>query len=116
MHEMALTGPIVDIVVRQANICKATRVRKVNLRVGELRDVVEPMMKDCFRHFAKGTVAEEADLEIEHVSLRVRCRDCDCEFSGRKADLRDLRCPSCQGRSFELLAGSELYVRDIEID
>jgi len=116
MHEMALTAPIVDIVVRQARICDAKHVRKVKLKVGELRDIVEPMMKDCFRHFAQGTAAEGADLIVEHVPLRVRCTNCGCEFGGRKTELRDLCCPSCREKHFELMTGSELYVEDIEID
>lgn len=115
MHEMALTGSVIDIVVKQARICEAKRVLKVNLVVGDLRDVVESMMEECFRHFAVGTLAEGATLEITHVPATVRCKFCKDEFVIRKECMRALRCPSCGGESFDLLTGREFFVDDIEI-
>lgn len=67
MHEMAIMTSIVDVVVRYANDNGAKQVRSITLVVGELHDVVDSLMERCFQFLARGTVAQDASLELKKV-------------------------------------------------
>lgn len=115
MHEMALTGSLVELVIHQATICEANRVIAVHLKIGDLRDVIDNLLKGCFQHLAKGTIAQDAIIEIDHIPMIVLCNECQKEFSADPMYLKKLSCPHCGMRNFSLVSGREFYVEDIEI-
>lgn len=117
MHEMALTENIVDIVTRTATMAEAKEVTRVHLQVGALRDIVEHMMTDCFHFLARGTVAENAKLEIERIPLVVQCRQCGekMQVEIHAGDRETEKCGKCGASSFQIVQGNEFIVDDIEI-
>jgi hydrogenase nickel incorporation protein HypA/HybF len=117
MHEMALTGSIVDIVVKHATVAEAKKVISVKLRIGELRDIVDELMEKCFRYVARGTVAESSRLEIEKVPLIICCKECGTKLNLKLHTEQTSKtlCPECGKCDFRILQGNELYVEDIEI-
>lgn len=115
MHEMAITTNIVDIVLDYARESEALRVESVSLRVGELRDVVDDLMQGCFRHLARGTVAENARLSITRVPLRARCGECRLVFPADVRDAASLICPDCGSRNLTIHSGKEFLIEDIEV-
>lgn len=115
MHEMAITGNIVDAVVKHAAQAGATRVVSVDLVVGELRDIVDELMQGAFRHLARGTVAEDAVLRIEKVPLRAQCRDCNLVFPANLRRPETLACPDCGSRNLGIRTGKEFLIKSIEI-
>lgn len=117
MHEMALVGSIVDIVLSNAKAADAKQVISVRLRVGELRDVVDDLMEKCFRYVARGTVAEGARLEMERVPLTICCNGCGTTLHLKLHTEQTAKtvCPGCGKSDFKILQGNELYVEDIEI-
>ncbi|MGH2858700.1 MAG: hydrogenase maturation nickel metallochaperone HypA, partial [Solirubrobacteraceae bacterium] len=62
MHELSLSGAIVDTAVRHA---RGRRVTLVSLRVGALRQVVPDSLAFYFEFVARGTLCEGARLEQE---------------------------------------------------
>jgi hydrogenase nickel incorporation protein HypA/HybF len=62
---------------------------------------------------AEGTVAEGAELRIEDVPARGRCRDCGTEG---ELPAFPLLCSACGSANVELLAGEELLVDALELD
>ena len=64
MHELSLSGAIVNTVVKHAD---GRQVTVVNLRVGRLRQVVPDTLEFYFEFVARGTVCEGARLEQELV-------------------------------------------------
>lgn len=115
MHEMSITSNIVDTVIRYARDNDAQRVESVTLRIGELRDVVDDLMEGCFRHLARGTVAEHAHLSVERVPLRARCVDCHLVFPADLHDPAALACPDCASRNLRIHTGKEFLIEDIAI-
>ena len=110
MHELAIAEAVLDVVVRHAG---DRRVARVDLRVGHLRQVVPSALGFAFTLVAEGTVAEGAELVIEDVPARGRCRAC-----GSEGELPGfpLLCPACGGADLDLLAGEELLVEALELD
>ena len=68
VHELSLSGAIVNTVVKHA---QERAVSVVNLRVGALRQVVPDTLDFYFGFVAKGTVCEGARLEQELLPARV---------------------------------------------
>jgi hydrogenase nickel incorporation protein HypA/HybF len=110
MHELSIAEAIVAIAERHA---RGRTVTKVEVRVGHLRQVVPAALEFAFELVAKGTLLDGAELELEDVPARGRCRDCGVEttMSGFP-----LACSACAGLDLELLAGEELQVESLELE
>ena len=70
MHELALAGAVIDTAERHAG---GRRVTLVQLRLGELRQVVPDSLAFYFEHVARGTLCEGAALEYEVVTANLGC-------------------------------------------
>lgn len=64
MHESHLIEPIINNVSQHALKEGAKTVSKVRLKVGELTGIKEDSFKEIFYTLAKGTMLENAKLEI----------------------------------------------------
>ena len=110
MHELSIAEAIVAIAERHA---EGRTVTKVEVRVGHLRQVVPAALEFAFELVCKGTVLDGAELELEDVPARGRCRECGVEttMSGFP-----LACSACGGLDMEILAGEELAVESLELE
>lgn len=64
MHETHLIEPIIKGISEHAKKEGAKSVTKVRLKVGELTGVKESSFKETFTVLSKGTILEDADLEL----------------------------------------------------
>jgi hydrogenase nickel incorporation protein HypA/HybF len=110
MHELSIAEAVLDVVVRHAG---DRRVARVDLKVGHLRQVVPSALGFAFTLVSEGTVAEGAELAMEEVPARGRCRDCGTEG---ELPAFPLLCPRCGSADLQLLAGEELLVDALELD
>ena len=110
MHELSIAEAVVAIAEQHA---RGRRVEVVELKVGHLRQVVPGALELAFQLVAEGTVVEGAELAIEQVPVRVRCRDCAAESGAVEFPLG---CPSCGGLDVEVVAGEELHVEALELE
>jgi hydrogenase nickel incorporation protein HypA/HybF len=110
LHELSLAEAIVRIACEQAG---RSRVSRVEVRVGRLRQIAPGALAFAFEAAAKGTPAEGAELSVEEGPLRIECRDC-----GEVTDVSDLpfACAACGGASVEVVAGDELVVEAVEVE
>lgn len=114
MHELGLAQGIVEVVAARAARCHAVRVNGVRLRIGEAAGVVPDSLTFCFELLAReDPILAGAQLSIERVPHRGRCRPCGAEF-----DIVNfiMRCPSCGQWDADVLSGTELEVREMEYD
>ena len=114
MHEMAVTESILNIVLRHAEKAEAQRVVVVNLIIGDLTGFVDESIQFYFDFLSQGTMANGAQLNIEHVAARVRCHSCGAEYEPPYSRLWS--CPQCQSPGGEVSAGREFSVVSIEVD
>ena len=110
MHELAIADSVVQIASRHAG---ERRVTKVYLKVGHLRQVVPSALAFSFELVAQGTPVEGAELALEEIPVRGRCREC-----GTESQLTEfpLQCAKCEGYDLEILEGEELYVESLELE
>jgi hydrogenase nickel incorporation protein HypA/HybF len=112
VHEGALCAALLARVEGVARAAGALRVSRVRLRVGPLAGVETELLARAFALARAGTLAADADLAIEAVPVRVRCRECGSE-SG--AGPRHLRCGACGSPATQLLAGDELLLAGVDL-
>ena len=111
MHELSLSGAIVNTVVKHA---QGRPVSVVSLRVGALRQVVPDTLDFYFEFVARDTVCEGARLEQELIPAVLRCASCEREW---EIDMPIFMCPDCgAGSRVEVASGEEFEVESIEVE
>src|SRR4051812_27665933 len=111
MHELSLSGAIVNTVVKHAD---GRPVSLVSLRIGALRQVVPDTLEFYFGFVSKGTVCEGARLEQELIPALLRCRSCEREWV---IDMPIFMCPDCgTAGGVEVASGEEFEVESIEVE
>ena len=113
MHEMAIARGIIDIAVAAAQREGAQRIIRINVVAGELRGVVALQLTFCFGILAEETIASGAYLNLEITPIKGRCRECGQTFIVE--DYQYL-CPGCQSRDIQMVGGTDLRIRDIEVE
>jgi hydrogenase nickel incorporation protein HypA/HybF len=110
MHELSLSGAVVNTAVKHA---AGRPVTVVSLRIGTLRQVVPDSLEFYFEFVARGTLCEGARLEQEIVEARLACRDCGHEWA---VEIPAFRCPLCGSSDVEVVCGNEFEVESIEVE
>ncbi|MFC2050468.1 hydrogenase maturation nickel metallochaperone HypA [Chloroflexota bacterium] len=110
---MAIARNIVNIAVAAAEEEGARRITRVNVVAGELRGIVPAQLIFCFGLMAENTVASGAYLGLEITPVMGKCKKCKNTFT-----VKDYRyiCPRCQCEEIQTLSGTELRVKDIEVE
>jgi hydrogenase nickel incorporation protein HypA/HybF len=110
VHELSLSSAILETVLRHGN---GRKVNSVQMRIGAMRQVVPESLDFYFGIVTRGTLAEGALLEQEHVAALLHCEDCETEWS---PELPAFRCPGCGGAEVEVLGGMEFDVESIMVE
>jgi hydrogenase nickel incorporation protein HypA/HybF len=110
MHELSIAGAVMEIVERNA---RGRRVARVELRVGHLRQVVPASLDFAWELVTQGTALDGAELSIEYVPARTRCRDCG---EGSELESFPARCLACGSMDVDVDGGDELLVVALELD
>lgn len=113
MHEMAVTQSILDIVVKHAELAGASKIRQINLVIGELSGIMDDSVQFYFDFLSKSTMAEGAQLTFDRRPAVYRCRECGLTYH---PDGFDWVCPACGSLAFEVLSGREFQIESIEVD
>jgi hydrogenase nickel incorporation protein HypA/HybF len=109
MHELALARAVLRAAVSHSG---GRRVRRVELTVGGLRQVVPSSLAFHFEILARGTACEGATLSQR---LSPAWLGCVC---GEEWELTEpvFRCPRCGRADVRVLRGEELLVDSIEVE
>jgi len=110
MHELSLSGAVLNTVVRHAG---ERPVTVVSLRVGRLRQVVPDTLAFYFGFVARGTVCEGARLELQIIEVSLRCDACERAW---EIEVPAFRCPTCGAAEVAVASGNEFEVESIEVE
>ncbi len=113
MHEYSFVNSIIKTAERVAMENKATRITRIKVVVGELSGYIGDSIEFYFGIISKGTIAEDAILEIKLIKLKLFCEYCNKNFV---RDSFSFRCPDCgrEGRFTD--TGKECYIEAIELE
>ncbi|QKS28983.1 MAG: hydrogenase maturation nickel metallochaperone HypA [Candidatus Accumulibacter similis] len=113
MHEMSLAVGILEIIEEAARVQKFRRVMTVEVEIGRLAAVEAEAIGFCFSAVTRGTLAEGARLQIVHVDGRGLCFN--CHQTVPLAALYD-PCPACGGHPVQATGGTEMRVKELEVE
>jgi len=113
MHELSLIANLFDIMEKKANEKNAKKITYVKLKVGILSGAVPELLENAFEIYKKNTVAAEAELDIEKVPLKLKCKKCG-EVSLKNDFI--LNCSKCGSTDLEILDGTDLYLEKMELE
>ena len=113
MHEMSLAEGVLQLVEETAQREKAQRVKLVVLEIGRLSSVEPEALKFCFEAVTHGSIAHGATLEILDVPGAGWCMPC-----GETVPMTESygACPKCGSHQVQPTDGTEMRVKEIEIE
>jgi len=113
MHEMSLAESVREIVQDTARASGAQRVRAVRLEIGRLSQVEVDAMRFAFDVVRRGSVFEDATLEIVDTAGTAWCLRCSqTGVIERRGD----PCPHCGSHQLQVTGGDRMRVLDIEVE
>jgi hydrogenase nickel incorporation protein HypA/HybF len=113
MHEMSIAEGILQLLEETARKEQAQRVTVVVLEIGQLASVEVESLRFCFDAVVQGSVAHGARLEIIETPGQGWCLDCNQsvplteKLSG---------CPLCGSFRVQVTGGTEMRVKELEVD
>lgn len=117
MHELAITKSIAEVVLAKQREVGASRVVRVWIEAGEMRNLEPSWVQRYFDHCTEGTSAEGAQIIMERIPIVFRCEACGSDFGFDLHEHHDGRivCPSCGCGEYDLVSGRELAITDMEV-
>ena len=113
MHELAVCQGLMHQVNQIASRENAERVTRIRLQIGPLSGVEAQLLRDAFPIAAAGSVAADAELQIEEQAVRVRCLRCGAETDAKP---NRLICGQCGDYRTQLLSGDEMLLSSLELE
>ena len=113
MHELSLCEGVLQVLEDTARSQGFERVNVVWLEIGALAGVELEAMRFSFDVVKKGTLAENARLEILRIPGRAWCLPCAKNVEiGQRFDA----CPHCGSYQLQATGGEELRVKELEVE
>jgi hydrogenase nickel incorporation protein HypA/HybF len=113
MHEMSLAEGVLQLVEDTARRERAHKVKLVVLEIGRLSSVEPEALKFCFEAVTHGSIAHGAALEIVAVPGAGWCMPCAATVN---MDELYGACPQCGSHQVQPTSGTEMRVKEIEIE
>lgn len=113
MHEMSLAEGVLQLVEDTALRERALRVKLVVLEIGRMSSVQPDALRFCFDAVTRGSIADGAALEIVDVPGSGWCMKC-----AATVPMEELygACPTCGSHQVQATGGTEMRVKEIEIE
>jgi len=113
MHEMSLAENVLQIIEDAAHQQGFTRVKTVWLEIGQLACVEQESLRFGFDVVTRGSIAEQARLEIIETAGQGRCEKCAQSFP--LAALYEA-CPNCGSYDVKVTCGNGMRVKELEVE
>jgi hydrogenase nickel incorporation protein HypA/HybF len=110
VHELSICSSIADIVTRHA---AGRTVQVINVRAGQLRQIVPDTLVYCWGLVSAGTPLDGSRINVEAVPARISCRAC-----GEVTDVGEVpvfACGGCGGVAVQVVSGEEFLVTSLEL-
>ncbi len=121
MHEFSAALTIVETAVHAAEENNVSKVKAVNVEVGEFTFLVPEQLVFNFEIASRNTVIEGAKLQITKKKGVLKCNDCgfegesqvDLDIPPQITVFSPMKCLKCKGSSTEIIGGKEFIITDI---
>lgn len=112
VHELSVCQGLMRQVQKIAEENEAIAVDRILLRVGALSGVEPPLLLHAFEIARMGTLAENAELEIEEGPVVVKCQECG---GSSVVPVNRLLCTYCGEWKVNVTEGEELVLLSLDL-
>ena len=113
MHELSVCLSLLREVERIARENNARRVTKISVTVGPLSGVEPGLLQNAYPMAVAGTIAEDAEFQIDVAGVIVKCSQCGAESAAKP---NRLLCAECGDFRTNLVSGDEMVLKSLELD
>jgi hydrogenase nickel incorporation protein HypA/HybF len=114
MHELPATRGILAIALDTARANNATRVKSIDIHIGEMTSIVDDSIQFYFDMLSKDTAAAGAVLNFKREPGIGTCFNCSASFAVRPP--MDPECPECHAFTVRVTGGNRFFMESIEVD
>ena len=114
MHELGIVFEIQKRVtaVAEENGLALSDIAQVVVEVGEASTIVPRYLKECWPAATDGTEMEHAELVVEILIAKVRCKKCGEVYEYLK---NNKKCPVCGAWECTMVTGQEFNIKEIAV-
>ena len=114
MHELGIVFEIQKRVtaVAEENGLALSDIAQVVVEVGEASTIVPRYLKECWPAATDGTEMQDAELVVELLIAKVRCKQCGTVYEYLK---NNKKCPDCGAWECVMVTGQEFNIKEIAV-
>jgi len=113
MHEASIALSVLNTLTEECRQRGFSAIESVRIRIGKASGVLPDALSFAFDIAKADTIAKEATLHIDLISLGGRCHACGANFEVE--DRFVIACPHCQDSDFTIDQGFEMNIVDMEV-
>ncbi|MCW9047346.1 MAG: hydrogenase maturation nickel metallochaperone HypA [Gammaproteobacteria bacterium] len=113
MHELAICQALINQLETIATERNAQNISLIVVGIGPLSGVEAQLLKNAYPIASTGTVAENAEIVIQQLPVKVKCNECGCESETKP---NKLICKNCGNWRTTLISGDELILLSVELE
>ena len=113
MHETSLVRSLLNQVERLRYTHGGSSVTQIKVEIGPLSGVEPLLVRNAFDRLVSDSSCSGAELVIDVVPLRARCRDCHTEFT---LEAFRFECPHCASRAVHVTRGDEFRLFNVTLE
>lgn len=110
MHELGIIIEVVKQVESFALENKVKQIDKLVLQVGELSSMYPKYIEDVYPIAVENSILKNTKLEIEMLPGLGNCKKCNF---GYNLKANNDKCPLCGSNEFEVISGTEFFIKEI---
>ncbi|MDM8564199.1 hydrogenase maturation nickel metallochaperone HypA [Candidatus Halobeggiatoa sp. HSG11] len=111
MHELSICQATLKQILDIGQSYPNHVVSCITLKIGPLSGVEPFLLEQAFPLASINTIAENAELIIEHLPVKILCLQCDTES---KTPPNRLLCQKCGAWQTKLISGDEMLLASLE--
>ena len=111
MHELSIAQDLSGIVLEVATRENLSKVTKINISFGQMIQIVPDIFNFAFRESVRDTIAMDAEVDIEILALKMKCKNCKDEIM---INDNSFCCSNCGSVELDIIQGKELFIKSIE--
>ena len=112
MHELSVCQALIEQVEAVAREQNAAQVLLIRLGIGPLSGVEPQLLEQAFYIARAGSIAADAELQVNSLPIQVSCRECGAVSEAQAARLV---CAVCGDWHTTLVSGDELQLTQVEL-
>ena len=110
MREQRSTKAVFDKIIQHH---QAERIKMVQISIGEISELDQNIIQQCWDALCKNTPLEHAQLCFRLITGEAQCMACFKKYHPLNGKIH---CPHCGSFGAKILSGEEFYVEHIETD